>query len=132
MDLLERSRQAWNRESAQESEWCTPVSPEVIADAREGRWSVILTPRRAVPSSWFGELGGKRVLCLASGGGQQAPILAAAGAVVTSYDLSDEQLEKDRAIAEREGLSIRCVRGDMRDLGVLTDGRFDLSPRASP
>lgn len=48
---------------------------------------------RPVPKSWFGNLDGKRVLCLASGGGQHAPILAAAGASVVSFDLSDVQLE---------------------------------------
>jgi ubiquinone/menaquinone biosynthesis C-methylase UbiE len=71
-------------------------------------------------------LEGARVLCLASAGGQQAPILAAAGAEVVSFDLSENQLALDRMVAERDGLAIRCVQGDMADLSVLSDQEFDL------
>lgn len=126
MNVLEYNRQAWNRESTQGSEWSTPVGPEVIRAAREGDWRVILTPTRSVPVAWFGELKGQRVLCLASGGGQQVPVLAAAGADVTSFDLSDVQLQKDREVAEREDLPLRCVRGDMADLSVFDEASFDL------
>jgi len=63
---------------------------------------------------------------LASGGGQQVPILAAAGANVVSFDLSDAQLATDRMVAEREGLAIRFVRGDMADLSAFEDAGFDL------
>jgi SAM-dependent methyltransferase len=126
VNVIEHNRAAWNRESTQGSEWSTPVTPEVIAAAREGVWAVILTPTRKVPASWFGDLRGKEVLCLASGGGQQAPVLAAAGANVVSFDLSEEQLEKDRGVAERENLPVQCVRGDMADLGQLRDEAFHL------
>src|SRR5258708_23879626 len=47
-----------------------------------------------------------RILCLASGGGQQGPILAAAGAQVTVFDASAGQLAQDRYVAEREGLAL--------------------------
>ena len=122
----EHTRQAWNRESTEGSAWSDPVGAEVIAAARRGEWSVILTPCRAVPPDWFGDVRGRDVLCLASGGGQQAPVLAAAGARVTSFDLSDAQLDKDREVARRESLELRCVRGDMADLAVLDDAAFDL------
>ena len=59
-----------------------PVDAATVRRARVGDWSVILTPRLPVSRDWFGELRGKRVLCLASGGGQQVPIFAAAGAEV--------------------------------------------------
>ncbi|MGO3127811.1 MAG: class I SAM-dependent methyltransferase [Luteimonas sp.] len=126
MDVLEHNRVAWNRESTSGSAWTMPVDAEVIAAARRGDWSVILTPNRQVPREWFGALDACDLLCLASGGGQQAPVLAAAGARVTSFDLSDVQLEKDRAVAERDGLSLRCVRGDMADLSVFADASFDI------
>ncbi len=71
MNVIEHNRVAWNRESTQGSEWSTPVTSEVIAAAREGVWTVILTPTRKVPASWFGDLRGKNVLFLASGGGQR-------------------------------------------------------------
>lgn len=125
MDRLERTRQAWNRESTEGSAWSTEVDASAIAAARRGAWSVVLTPCRAVPRDWLGDVRGRDILCLASGGGQQAPVLAAAGARVTSYDLSDVQLQRDRTVAEREGLDLRCVRGDMADLSVFADASFD-------
>lgn len=126
MDILEHNRHAWNRESSAGSEWCTPVDETTIDRARQGDWQVILTPTRPVPSAWFGDLHGQRVLCLASGGGQQAPVLAAAGAQVVSFDLSEQQLAKDRFVAERDRLPLQCVQGDMTDLSTFRDGSFDL------
>lgn len=60
------------------------------------------------------------------GWGQQAPLLAAAGARVVSFDLSEAQLEKDRDVARREGLGLKCVRGDMADLSCFDDASFDI------
>jgi len=127
MDIVAHNRQAWDAEAeAGQSPWTQPVSPDVIAAARTGTWSVILTPLRTVPDGWFGPIQGARLLALASGGGQQAPVLAAAGATVTSFDNSGAQLDKDRAVAEREGLELTCMQGDMADLGALPDDSFDI------
>jgi SAM-dependent methyltransferase len=79
-----------------------------------------------VPEDWFPPLPGASVLCLASGGGQQGPILAAAGAEVTVFDNSPRQLEQDRLVADREGLDFKTVEGDMRDLSCFQDTAFDL------
>lgn len=126
MDIVEYNRAAWNKQSLEGSRWCDPVGAAEIAEARQGRWQVILTPNKPVPQRWFGRVAGKRILCLASGGGQQVPVLAAAGALVTSFDNSDEQLNKDRLVAEREGLAVETVRGDMADLSVFEEASFDL------
>src|SRR5260370_10245486 len=96
MDIVAYNRAAWNKQSKLGSRRCQPVTADEIRAARQGVWSVLLTPNKSVPPEWFGEVTGKKVLCLASGGGQQAPILVAAGASVTSFDNSDEQLAKDR------------------------------------
>ena len=74
----------------------------------------------------FGNLKHQQVLGLASAGGQQAPILAAAGAMVTSFDNSSVQLAKDKLVADRDGLDIRLVQGDMSDLSCFSDTSFDL------
>jgi SAM-dependent methyltransferase len=66
------------------------------------------------------------ILCLASGGGQQGPVFAAAGANVTVLDNSPEQLERDRQVAEREALTLNLIEGDMADLSIFQDGQFDL------
>ncbi|WP_342374453.1 class I SAM-dependent methyltransferase [Myxococcus stipitatus] len=126
IDVRKHNREAWDRQVSLGNRWTQPVGPEVIAAARRGEWSVVLTPSKPVPASWFGDIVGKRVLCLAGGGGQQAPVFAAAGAKVTVLDNSPGQLGQDRRVAEREGLEIRLVEGDMRDLSVFEDGSFDL------
>ncbi len=126
MDIIDYNRRAWDQESRDGSAWCLPVGSGVIQAAREGSWSVILTPTKSVPPDWLGNVAGKDLLCLASGGGQQAPILAAAGARVTSFDLSEEQLNKDREVASRESLSLSCVQGNMADLSRFQAESFDL------
>jgi SAM-dependent methyltransferase len=126
MDVTQHNRGSWNEAVKQGNPWSIPVTADEVARARAGDWRVILTPNRAVPAAWFGELRGRDVLGLASGGGQQVPILAAAGARVTSFDASDAQLVLDRQVAEREGLAVRLERGDMADLSVFPDASFDL------
>jgi len=126
MDIAEFNRLAWDRQVAKANRWTIPVGPEVIAAARRGEWGVVLTPMRAVPRDWFGELAGRELLALAAGGGQQSPVLAAAGARVTVLDNSPAQLAQDRAVAERDGLELHLEQGDMRDLSRFADGSFDL------
>jgi SAM-dependent methyltransferase len=65
-------------------------------------------------------------LCLASGGGQQGPILAAAGAHVTVFDNSDEQLKKDETVEKEYDLAIETVRGNMQELTCFDEGTFDM------
>jgi SAM-dependent methyltransferase len=125
-DLLSYNRKAWNQEVARGNEWTLPVSDELIGKARNGEWEIVLTPKKPVPKSWFLPLEGLQVLCLACGGGQQGPILAAAGARVTVFDNSDGQLERDRSVSEAHNLGITTVQGDMRDLSCFADCSFDL------
>jgi SAM-dependent methyltransferase len=125
-DVFSLNRQAWNAQVECGNRWTVPVSSEEIAAARRGEWQIVLTPTRPVPRSWFPNLDGAKVLCLASGGGQQGPLLAAAGAQVTVFDASPKQLEKDRMVAARDGLELATIEGDMADLGVFEGGAFDL------
>jgi SAM-dependent methyltransferase len=126
IDLVSYNRQAWNNEVKQGNEWTVPVTGEQLEQARNGIWEIVLTPTKPVPRSWFCPLENAAVLCLASGGGQQGPILAAAGADVTVFDNSDAQLERDRSLSEAYNLGMRTVQGDMRDLSCFTDSQFDL------
>jgi SAM-dependent methyltransferase len=126
VDVVGFNRHAWDREVDNENGWTIPVDSDQVARARQGDWSVVLTPRRWVPREWLPELVGAQVLGLAAGGGQQGPILAAAGAHVTVFDNSPRQLGQDRMVAERDGLEIETVWGDMADLSCFEDGAFDL------
>jgi SAM-dependent methyltransferase len=126
MDIADYNRRAWDGLVDRGDQWTVPVSPGVIAAARKGQWDIVLTPRKPVPRAWFPPLAGTRTLCLAGSGGQQAPVLAAAGARVTVLDASARQLGQDQAVAVREGLDLETVQGDMRDLRAFADGHFDL------
>lgn len=128
MDIVKYNSSAWDSvvESGK-SEWTQPVSAGDIERARKGEFSIVLTPRIAVPRDWFpDDFTGKDVLCLASGGGQQAPVLAALGANVTSFDNSRRQLDQDEFVAARESLDIRLEQGDAADLSRFSDESFDL------
>ncbi|MDA1016822.1 MAG: methyltransferase domain-containing protein [Planctomycetota bacterium] len=126
MNVLEYNRAAWDANVANRNQWTVPVDAKTIQRARNGDWSIVLTPLRPVPSDWFPDLQGLPTLCLASGGGQQGPVLAAAGAAVTVFDNSPRQLGQDHMVAEREGLDLKLIRGDMRDLSKFDDGQFQL------
>ncbi len=125
LDIRAYNREAWNREVESGSPWSIPVSPATIAAARQGQFSVLLTEQKTVPATWFPNLRGLDVLALACGGGQQAPIFAAAGANVTVLDNSPKQLARDQEVAEREGLTLVTLEGDMRDLSAFADHSFD-------
>jgi hypothetical protein len=85
-EILTYNRQAWDVAVERNSQWTVPVDEATIAAAQQGDWSFTLTIARPVPRAWFPPLAGADVLCLAGAGGQQGPILAAAGARVTVFD----------------------------------------------
>jgi len=126
MDIRSFNRDAWDKQvEIGENPWTKPVRPEVIAAARRGEFSVLLTEQKSVPDQWIPPLKGLDMLCLACGGGQQGPIFAAAGANVTVLDNSPKQLDRDQFVAHRDGLKLKTVEGDMRDLSVFSEESFD-------
>lgn len=127
MDLRAYNRERWNKQVEYGNPWTIPVGEDVIQAARQGDWWVLLTEQKPVPREWFpASLVGLDILCLACGGGQQGPIFAAAGGRVTVFDNSPRQLGQDRMVAERDGLQIVTVEGDMRDLSIFADESFDM------
>src|SRR5206468_8472710 len=77
-------------------------------------------------SGWLGgDIRGKRVLCLAAGGGKHGPLYAAAGAIVTVVDISPAQLELDREVAAERRLELKTVEASMDDLAMFTAAEFD-------
>lgn len=126
MDYKSTNQEVWDKKVESSDVWTQPVSTEVVEAAKNGEWEIILTPRKAVPKSWYHPvMKGKKVLCLASGGGQQGPIMAAIGCEVTVFDYCNKQLEQDKMVADREGLTIELVQGNMQDLSVFKDESFD-------
>lgn len=107
-------------------EWGIPISHEAYVAAQNGKWDMVLTPTKPVPHHWFGDLKDKKVLGLASGGGQQMPVFAALGADCTVLDYSQKQLDSESMVSQREGYSIRIIRADMTKPLPFSDGEFDL------
>lgn len=113
----------WCREGWQ---WGQPITHEEYVRAKQGQWDVYLTPTKFVPKDWFGSLAGKRILGLASGGGQQMPIFSALGARCTLLDYSQEQCNSDRMVAQREGYTIEIIQADMTKPLPFSDDTFDV------
>lgn len=126
MDYTEINAKAVDRWIEDGWEWGVPISHEQFEDALNGKWSMLLTPNKPVPKEWYPDLRGKKVLGLASGGGQQMPIFAACGAECTVLDYSEKQIESDLSVAEREGYKINAVRADMTKPLPFYNDSFDL------
>jgi SAM-dependent methyltransferase len=124
-DLASYNSNAWDNEVDKKNKWTVPVDGETIVKAKQGDWSIVLTPLKPVPSDWFIAPPCK-ILCLASGGGQQGPILAAAGYDVTVFDNSQKQLEQDIYAAKENDLKIETLSGVMEDLSQIADRSFDM------
>jgi ubiquinone/menaquinone biosynthesis C-methylase UbiE len=124
-DYLGYNRNAWNKQVEKGNKWTKPVDESEIRAAVKGVLEILLTPCKPVPMDWFPEKGAK-VLGLASGGGQQCPLMAAYGFDVTSFDQSPAQLEQDLKTARSYDLSIKCMEGNMEDLSMFSDNSFDM------
>jgi SAM-dependent methyltransferase len=115
-DLAQYNRERWNELVEANVEFSRPFLDLNPSSAR----------KVVDPAGLMGDVTGKKVLCLAGGGGQQSVAFALLGAEVTIFDLSDRQLERDRAAAAHYNLQINTVQGDMRDLSSFADDSFDL------
>jgi SAM-dependent methyltransferase len=117
MDNINKiNRERWNALARANVEYTRPFLDYTPEDARRyvGRYGIL------------GDVAGKHVLCLASGGGQDSVAFGLLGADVTVLDLSDVQLERDRQGASHHALQAVTVQGDMRDLSVFHANAFDV------
>lgn len=126
LDYTKINSETWNRWSEDGCEWCLPLSHKDYEKVTDDNFQVYLTPCISVPHNWFGELRGKRILGLASGGGQQMPVFSKLGANCTVFDNSEKQLEAERIVSERESFSIEIIKGDMTKPLPFCNDYFDL------
>jgi SAM-dependent methyltransferase len=117
MSIHEHNRRAWDTLARNGRRFTRPAPDEYFQQ-----------PLAQLDSrGWLGgSVAGKRVLCLASGGGRQSVLFAAAGAIVTVVDISAEQLALDRQVAAERGLDLRAVQASMDDLSMLLEAGFDI------
>ncbi|MBI4571137.1 MAG: methyltransferase domain-containing protein [Chloroflexi bacterium] len=78
----------------------------------------------------LGDVSGLRVIVLGCGGGQDCIALAKQGAQVTGIDLSDKQIEYGRRLAEREGVLVTLLQGNVEELRGIDDASQDLAVSA--
>ncbi len=116
-DPIGHNRSAWNQLARQRNRFARPARDE---DFHE--------PLKSVDGpGWLGgNIQGKRVLCLAAGGGRQGPLYAAAGGIVTVVDISDEMLQLDREVARQRNLEMRVIEQSMDDLSCFEPASFDV------
>lgn len=107
-------------------EWGIPISHQDFTKVKQGDWDVLLTPTKSVPKEWFPDFVNCRILGLAAGGGQQMPVFAALGAECTVLDYSKKQIESEKAVAKREGYTIKTIRADMTKPLPFDNDSFDL------
>lgn len=115
--IHEHNRRAWD-ERVRRGDWHTETARE----------KDFIEPLAAVDDcGWIGgNVRGKRVLCLAAGGGKHSVLFAAAGAVVTVVDLSPRMLELDRRLAAERGLQVQAIEASMDDLSMFSAAAFDV------
>lgn len=116
----------WDKWSNENDVWTLPITHEAFVEAQNGKLEVFLTPCKPVPQEWFPPLARKKILGLASGGGQQCPIFTARGANVTVFDYSANQLKSETDVAEREKYKIELVKGDMSKKLPFDNDTFDV------
>lgn len=126
MNYTDINAKTWDQWSEEGMTWTCPITHDEYEAATEENYIVYLTPCVAVPHAWFGDLRGKKLLGLASGGGQQMPVFAKLGAECTLLDYSERQLASDRMVADREGYDIEIIRGDMTKRLPFDDNTFDI------
>ncbi len=116
-EILRTNRRVYELMAAAGDPLCQPASDDELAD-----------PLAVVDAAgWLGgSIAGKRVLCLAAGGGRQSSLYAAAGAQVTVVDISGAMLELDRRVAAERGYSVRLFETTMEDLSALQTAEFDI------
>ena len=113
----EHNRRAWDALVVKQQRFTTPRRDADIAQS----------PGIVAHDSWLdGGVAGRRLLCLAAGGGRQSAFYAAAGAQVTVVDISPQMLALDRHVAAERGLNIRVVEASMDDLSAFGTAEFDL------
>jgi SAM-dependent methyltransferase len=117
VDYRRSNQQAWNHLADTGSLFARVATDEECRNPLK-----TLDGRGWLPES----VAGLNVLCLASGGGWQAVLYAAAGANVTVVDLSESMLRLDNQEAKRRGFKIQTVHTSMDDLSMLGDQAFDI------
>ena len=113
----DHNRRAWDQRVRKQQRFTAPARDEDLVD-----------PLKTVDAvGWLGgDIRGRRLLCLAAGGGKHGLIYAAAGADVTVVDISAAMLELDREVARQRKLQLRTVEASMDHMPMFAAGQFEI------
>jgi ubiquinone/menaquinone biosynthesis C-methylase UbiE len=136
-NIIKKNQQEWNSNVDSGDQYTIPwlnidqVSLDKFVDGElsgfhEPSGKINIPMLKKIRKLLYGDLIGKRVLCLASGGGQQSVIFSLLGATVTVADISQEQLDGDIEAAKHYGYEVKTVLCSMTDLSVFEDAAFDI------
>lgn len=115
-NVLDANRRVWEERARRGEVYATPATSREFED-----------PLAVVDQcNWLGNVRGRRLLCLAAGGGRHSALFAAAGAVVTVVDISPRLLELDREVARARSLSVTTIETSMEDLSMLGEAGFEI------
>ncbi len=117
VDYRKANQQAWNQLADSDSLFARVATDEECRKPMQA-----LDGRGWLPES----VAGLNVLCLASGGGWQSSLYAAAGAHVTVVDLSESMLRLDTREAKSRRFQVQTVHTSMDDLSMFADESFDI------
>ena len=122
-------RQDWNRQTRDGRIYTRPwldIAEERLRQYVHGETEGLeLEFNYIYPPAILHDVHGKKVLCLAAGGGQQSAVFGLLGADVTVLDIADAMLDGDRRAADRYGYPLRTIQADMRNLAMLQPAEFD-------
>ena len=113
----EHNRKAWDNRARRELAHTETAGERQFADP----WTFI------DDCGWLGRnVAGKRVLCVAAGGGWHGPLFASVGADVTVVDVSPEMLHRDEEVAAKRSLRLSVVEASMDDLSAFEEAQFEI------
>jgi SAM-dependent methyltransferase len=116
LQIQRHNQRVWDERARRGQAYTEPLTDEELFDPL----------RRRAALHWLGgDVRGRRLLCLAAGGGRHGVLYALAGAHVTVVDLSPEMLRIDRDVAQARGVSVQTVHASMDHLPMFAAGHFD-------
>ena len=136
-DIINKNRESWENEVESGKQYTIPdlnLDVDLLKQFANGEllfWSdpyaKINNPLlQKIRQYEYADIKGKKVLCLASGGGQQSAMFSLLGSDVTVVDITQGQLDADITAANHYGYKVKTVQCSMTDLSVFDDESFDI------